>query len=230
MSKDKTSEGSSSGPLQISPTELIFPPPLNRVITNILKLTNPNEKSVAFKVKTTAPKRYCVRPNTGLIHPKETVEVQILLNPSKDKPTTLSAKDKFQVQSFFLKDDQISLDLKELWTNISPEEISKQKLKCSFGSDLSNSRSSSEYSKTISVFCEPEENFPNLSGHLGNVPEVESLDSMKPSPSTSTPSSPPLILSSSSSSVENSNMNSSSSMKIGKEEDLKTVKIIHLFY
>lgn len=88
--------------------------PLNRVITNILKLTNPNEKSVAFKVKTTAPKRYCVRPNTGLIHPKETVEVQILLNPSKDKPTTLSAKDKFQVQSFFLKDDQISLDLKEL--------------------------------------------------------------------------------------------------------------------
>lgn len=29
-----------------------------------------------FKVKTTAPKQYCVRPNAGRIEPKSQVEVQ----------------------------------------------------------------------------------------------------------------------------------------------------------
>jgi hypothetical protein len=128
-----------TGPLLISPTELVFPPPLNRVITNILQLTNQTEKPVAFKVKTTAPKRYCVRPNTGLIQPKETVEVQVLFNPSKEKPPSPSLKDKFQVQSIYLRpEDQTNADLKELWNNVPQDQILKQKLKCSFSTAKSS--------------------------------------------------------------------------------------------
>lgn len=41
-----------------------------------MKLTNPtNHQKVYFKIKTTAPKRYCVRPNSGLIKPKEICEI-----------------------------------------------------------------------------------------------------------------------------------------------------------
>lgn len=51
--------------------------PLNRIITNILKLQNPSDKDfVAYKVKTTRPQRYCVRPNIGVIPPGETIELQ----------------------------------------------------------------------------------------------------------------------------------------------------------
>lgn len=46
-----------------------------KVVTANLKLTNPTEKKVCFKVKTTAPKRYCVRPNSGFVEPRGVVEV-----------------------------------------------------------------------------------------------------------------------------------------------------------
>ena len=49
--------------------------PFNEVVTADLKLTNPSDKTVCFKVKTTAPKRYCVRPNSGVLDPKKSVTV-----------------------------------------------------------------------------------------------------------------------------------------------------------
>lgn len=38
-------------------------------------LKNPTEKPILFKIKTTAPKRYCVRPNSGLLEPNNFIEV-----------------------------------------------------------------------------------------------------------------------------------------------------------
>ena len=45
--------------------------PFTEVVTSTLKLKNPTKDSVIFKVKTTAPKQYCVRPNSGLLKAKE---------------------------------------------------------------------------------------------------------------------------------------------------------------
>lgn len=42
-------------------------------------LKNPSYKKVAFKIKTTAPKRYCVRPNCGEIGPKDEAEISGIL-------------------------------------------------------------------------------------------------------------------------------------------------------
>jgi len=47
----------------------------------MLKLTNQHQGNVAFKVKTTAPKAYLVRPSSGTLRPRETQEVQIILQP-----------------------------------------------------------------------------------------------------------------------------------------------------
>jgi len=49
--------------------------PFTEVVTADLSLINPSDKRVCFKVKTTAPKRYCVRPNSGVLEPKQTVTV-----------------------------------------------------------------------------------------------------------------------------------------------------------
>lgn len=38
-------------------------------------LKNPTDKPILFKIKTTAPKRYCVRPNSGLLEPNNFLEV-----------------------------------------------------------------------------------------------------------------------------------------------------------
>jgi len=44
-------------------------------VTSYIKLINPTNKKVYFKIKTTAPKRYCVRPNSGALKPKDVTEI-----------------------------------------------------------------------------------------------------------------------------------------------------------
>lgn len=61
---------------------LLFPPgPFTDVVTANLKLTNPSDKRVCFKVKTTAPRRYCVRPNSGAIDPGASINISGQLHP-----------------------------------------------------------------------------------------------------------------------------------------------------
>lgn len=50
--------------------------PLTRVVKQNLTIENPHDKAVAFKVKTTAPKLYCVRPNSDVIPPNSSIDVQ----------------------------------------------------------------------------------------------------------------------------------------------------------
>ena len=64
--------------LQLSPsTELAFKFELKRNIPATLTLRNPTGARVAFKVKTTSPKKYCVRPSSGVVEPGATKDVQV---------------------------------------------------------------------------------------------------------------------------------------------------------
>lgn len=49
--------------------------PFNVSVMSYMRLTNPTDKKILFKIKTTAPKKYCVRPNSGALDPKHTIEV-----------------------------------------------------------------------------------------------------------------------------------------------------------
>lgn len=49
--------------------------PFTSPVTSYMKLTNPSEKKVCFKIKTTAPKKYCVRPNSGVLDTKGVIDV-----------------------------------------------------------------------------------------------------------------------------------------------------------
>ncbi|KAJ1921165.1 phosphatidylinositol-binding protein scs2 [Mycoemilia scoparia] len=82
-----------------------------------LNLTNKNSFGVLFKIKTTAPKQFCVRPNAGYLDPMQSVSVKIILQPQKDSKQ-LNARDKFLVQSFQDKIDAKSLTEKEAWALI----------------------------------------------------------------------------------------------------------------
>ncbi|KAI9028315.1 PapD-like protein, partial [Phycomyces nitens] len=115
--------------------QLEFVRPLTRVVTSTLRLQNSGTSNVAFKVKTTAPRQYCVRPNSGLIKPQSTMEVQVMFQPlSEEPPAGFKCKDKFLVQSVQVADnlEEISPDL---WANIeatNKQSIEQKKLKCAF--------------------------------------------------------------------------------------------------
>ncbi|CAH2063362.1 unnamed protein product [Thlaspi arvense] len=99
--------------LTITPLNLQFPFELRKQISCSLYLTNKTDNHVAFKVKTTKPKKYGVRPNIGVVLPRSTCEVRgpiwKLMNllvwclstmqaQKETRSDMLECKDKFLVQ------------------------------------------------------------------------------------------------------------------------------------
>lgn len=109
--------------------ELKFKGPFNDVVTSQLKLSNPTEKRVCFKVKTTAPRRYCVRPNSGLVEAHGAVSVAVMLQPFDYDPHEKN-KHKFMVQSLFAPDGDVNLDL--LFKEADQSQLMDSKLRCVF--------------------------------------------------------------------------------------------------
>ena len=91
-----------------------------------MKLKNPSDRKVCFKIKTTAPKRwvdgdikekkvnyvylrYCVKPNSGVVDPNTEVAIAVSLQPFEYDPAEKN-KHKFMVQSMFAPDGEINQD------------------------------------------------------------------------------------------------------------------------
>eukprot|EP00262_Sarcandra_glabra_P009539 TRINITY_DN23959_c0_g1_i1.p1 TRINITY_DN23959_c0_g1~~TRINITY_DN23959_c0_g1_i1.p1 ORF type:complete len:250 (-),score=49.85 TRINITY_DN23959_c0_g1_i1:394-1143(-) len=85
--------------LEIQPHELKFTFELKKQSSCSIQLVNNSDQYVAFKVKTTSPKRYCVRPNTGVILPKSSCDFTVTMQAQRVAPPDMQLKDKFLVQS-----------------------------------------------------------------------------------------------------------------------------------
>lgn len=110
-------------------SELHFNGPFTGVTTSQLELFNPSEQRVCFKVKTTAPKRYCVRPNSGLLEPKQTIHVAVMLQPFDYDPSEKN-KHKFMVQTMCAPEGDVNLET--LWKEATAENLMDSKLRCVF--------------------------------------------------------------------------------------------------
>lgn len=115
--------------LDIEPREaLYFEGPFTDVVTSHIQLTNLQDQSVCFKVKTTVPKRYCVRPSSGVLKPHERLNVAVMLQPFNYDPME-KAKHKFMIQSIPMPDGD-STPLEEVWQGAHPSKIRDSKLIC----------------------------------------------------------------------------------------------------
>ncbi|CAL5429667.1 unnamed protein product [Camellia sinensis] len=97
--------------LNIEPVELKFPFEVKKQISCSLQLSNKTESHVAFKVKTTNPKKYCVRPNTGIVLPRSTCDVIVTMQAQKEAPPDMQCKDKFLLQSIVASPDATPKDI-----------------------------------------------------------------------------------------------------------------------
>ncbi|OBZ82257.1 Uncharacterized protein C17C9.12 [Choanephora cucurbitarum] len=94
---------------------ITFERPLTRIVRQNVVIHNPHNRPVAFKVKTTAPKLYCVRPNSDIIRPNESVDIQIMLQAFKEEPPLdIKCRDKFLILSTFLNEVTEAMDLHDL--------------------------------------------------------------------------------------------------------------------
>lgn len=120
--------------VQLSPSSTLgFHRPLTQNVKKTLAISNPGTLPVAFKVKTTAPKLYCVRPNSGKVEAGETVEVQVMLQAMKEEPPlNTKCKDKFLIQSTLMTPEK---DGQDIWAIPETDEASKihsQKVKVAY--------------------------------------------------------------------------------------------------
>eukprot|EP00051_Salpingoeca_urceolata_P027874 m.483677 g.483677 ORF g.483677 m.483677 type:complete len:305 (-) comp23042_c0_seq1:93-1007(-) len=128
--------------VEISPnTDLHFYPPEggSRDSVAVLTLRNISDGFTLFKIKTTAPKRYCVRPNCGRIATGDTATVQVLLQPPF--PPTLGENEKphkFLVQTMPIPADaDATTPAQALWKSLERRDnIVEQRLKCHWYFDL----------------------------------------------------------------------------------------------
>eukprot|EP01123_Difflugia_compressa_P014928 TRINITY_DN814_c0_g1_i1.p1 TRINITY_DN814_c0_g1~~TRINITY_DN814_c0_g1_i1.p1 ORF type:complete len:331 (-),score=70.16 TRINITY_DN814_c0_g1_i1:54-1046(-) len=164
--------------LTLEPLSINFPPPYDRVMKRIVKIENKTDTAMSFKVKTTAPKRYCVLPSHGFILPGQTTSLKVLLNLTKDPPKINPSalkdyKDKFQVQSILVKQDIPSEEdqrgelNKKLWESVSKDEIRKQKLRATFRPEADSDGGDSNMSLTATA---------TESNMFSSLPMLESSD------------------------------------------------------
>jgi len=169
--------------VEIDPTELGFHRPFTMEVQQILKIRNPNHTPVAFKVKTTAPKQYCVRPNSGRIEPGKEVEVTVLLQAMKvEPPADAKCRDKFLVQSVAVTADKEFTNIAAIWQHVDEAE-----------------RSSVQEKKIRVVYLSPEgvaaaatplrngTSSTNGTHSTPDAPPAHSTSNRSPSPETFTP-------------------------------------------
>lgn len=101
--------------LQIQPAELRFVFELKKQSSCLVQLENMLDQYIAFKVKTTSPKKYCVRPNIGIVKPNEKCDFTVTMQAQRTAPPDMQCKDKFLIQStvvpFGTTEDDITSDM-----------------------------------------------------------------------------------------------------------------------
>ena len=77
--------------VEITPSDLKFRFQLNKQLLGNININNTTDKRVAFKIKTTAPKKYVVRPSSGVTDLKSSASVQVIMQAQKDYPLDFQA-------------------------------------------------------------------------------------------------------------------------------------------
>ncbi|KAE9353721.1 hypothetical protein PR003_g3738 [Phytophthora rubi] len=112
-----------------------------------------DDRQIAFKVKTTRPLRYLVRPNQGLLGPNGSASIMVILQQKDcdellrlDPAERQLANDKFLVQSIYVDDGFYELvktkstkemadELTNMWARTDKRALSNKKLRCRFVQD-----------------------------------------------------------------------------------------------
>lgn len=113
-------------------TQLSFHGPFTDVITTKLRLSNPSERRVCFKIKSNVPRQYCVHPTIAVVLPHDHVDVNVMLQPvSGGARPDADCAHKFVVEAIFTPDGELT-SLERLWQQAKTADVMHSKLSCIF--------------------------------------------------------------------------------------------------
>lgn len=134
----------------------------------VLTIKNISEvRKIAFKVKTTRPLRYLVRPNQGMLGPNATASIMVILQQKDcdellrlDPSERQLSNDKFLVQIIHVDDSFYELvktksakemadELTNMWSHTDKKSLINKKLRCRFIQDDEQDGRQSVYEETV---------------------------------------------------------------------------------
>ncbi|WBW74450.1 VAP family protein Scs2 [Schizosaccharomyces osmophilus] len=162
--------------------ELYFYPPFTTMSKELISVYNPHEEPVIFKVKTTAPKQYCVRPNSGRIDAKSSVNVQVLLQAMKEEPAPdFRCRDKFLIQSMGIGNENTEgvENYQDFWTEMEKHgsPVHDRKIRCVYQVNQTRIPASSEKQNENTADASNATDSPNSAdiGAAGIAPTAAAL-------------------------------------------------------
>ncbi|KAH9616405.1 hypothetical protein KSS87_013732 [Heliosperma pusillum] len=119
--------------LTIHPHELQFQFELNKQNSCTMQLSNNTDNHVAFKVKTTNPRKYSVRPNTGIVLPHSTYDLLVTMQAQQEGPSDMQCKDRFLLQSVITSPESTIKDItSDMFKKESGNIVDEYKLKVTY--------------------------------------------------------------------------------------------------
>jgi len=95
--------------LKVNPDqEIIFSPSSGGDFAARVQLTNTSDKIAAYKMKTTSPEKYRVRPSTGSLGQGQSITIEIHVSRSQVQNETSLLRDKFLITAITLDSSQMS--------------------------------------------------------------------------------------------------------------------------
>lgn len=158
--------------VKFSPATLTFSVSLGKQNTTNLSLANISGDVVAYKVKTTHIKRYCVRPNAALLKPGEEIDVELVQQAFRSVPPDLNdCRDRFLLQAVALSDvpgltDNVTVA--DVWEKAGAESIRKTKFSVRLQLKGAADETSSAVSKVVAS-----------TGGLTPIPEEAAIENVE---------------------------------------------------
>ncbi|KMZ58723.1 putative Vesicle-associated membrane protein [Zostera marina] len=142
--------------ISVDPIEICFAFELNQQISCSLRLSNKTEDHVGFKVKTTSPKKYCVRPNSGILPPRSSSDITITMQAQKEAPVGMLCRDKFLIQSILVDSTLDAKDVtSDMFSSTSKYVVEEARLGVVFNHHQSSASSSSAESSMPAANGDP---------------------------------------------------------------------------
>lgn len=117
--------------LRLVPNDVIVFKHENDEISCQFTITNMDESAISFKIRTTAPEKFRVRPSSGILTSGASQTVLIVVQPGILSRTL--SKDRFLVMSIQIpKTDLTPKELSEIWQASTGSKTDEYRLKCQF--------------------------------------------------------------------------------------------------
>lgn len=125
--------------LSLTPAEtILFQKTNSNEFAGNVEITNVSKKPITYKVKTTAPDKFRVRPSSGTLSPSNSATINVIIQKGQALPIN---KDKFLVMCMSLPDGEslTNEEITNLWKEVSAtSDVEQHRLKCAIHSSNIN--------------------------------------------------------------------------------------------